>query len=374
MPPGRKRASTSSKSSSSTHGLHSPVISLYDCGSVVWCKYKKYPYWPGIIWEKTNKPNRTLYEVLFFGTFSLGLAIDSKFLEPYEGVAEFKKRITELKANEILIKNKPSQYEMNITLANLESFQEAIKQASKVIKCSNSSERLTLADNMRKGVTCDFFQLEFEDNADDDEDGDDDDDIVEEDNEEIHSNLAEDNTSILSIPPIQNDQQFIQTMITQSRSKRKLDDDGTVANVKIRRITIKNEPEQPSNNPPPSVLFRHSNDQPLVMCSNFVCHSLSPTEETFILDAIKRSGSDCSFFEAKHIAEEMYSNIVCVNNSNRPLPVSEIWFYLFFYLHCEQLFSTHPHWLDDLENAKTNNNYLYEQQQQIIRLMKTYRR
>lgn len=110
------------------------------------------------------------------------------------------------------------------------------------------------------------------------------------------------------------------------------------------------------------------------MCSNFVCHSLSPTEETFILDAIARAGTDCSFFQAKQIAEETYANIICVNNSNRPLPVSEIWFYLFFYLHFGKLWSKHPRWLDDLEKAKTNSHYLYEQQQQLIRLMKVYRR
>jgi hypothetical protein len=49
--------------------------------------------------------------------------------------------------------------------------------------------------------------------------------------------------SILSLP-MQNDQQFIQTMITQGRKKRKLEDDGNLSNAKIRRITIKNEPEQ----------------------------------------------------------------------------------------------------------------------------------
>lgn len=59
---------------------------------------------------------------------------------------------------------------MNITLANLESFQEAIRQASKVIKSPNSSERLQLADQMRKGVTCDFFQLDLNDIADADDD------------------------------------------------------------------------------------------------------------------------------------------------------------------------------------------------------------
>ncbi|CAF1437477.1 unnamed protein product [Rotaria sp. Silwood1] len=94
-----------------------------------------------IIWKKTHKATRTLYEVLFFGTLSLGLGIDRKWLEPDEDVAEFKKHITELKASEIVIKNKRSQYDMNITLANLESFQEAIKQASKVLKCSNPSRK-----------------------------------------------------------------------------------------------------------------------------------------------------------------------------------------------------------------------------------------
>ncbi|CAF3362245.1 unnamed protein product [Rotaria socialis] len=370
MPPGRKSISTSSKSSSSTNGQHSPPQPkqhIFDSGSVVWCKYKKYPYWPGIVWEKTNKANRTLYEVLFFGTFSLGLGIDQKWLEKYEGVAEFKKRITELKASEILIKNKPSKYDMNITLANLESFQEAIKQAAQILKCSNLSERLELADNMRKGVTCDFFQLKLGSNNNNDDDVDDDVDD-EEDPDETNSNIAEDH----SMQPLQNDHQFIQTMIIQGKKKRKLEEDASLPNAKTRRLAIKTEPEQPSNASLPSLLFRHTTDQPIVMCSNFVCHSLSPTEETFIIDAIARAGSDCTFFQAKQIAEETYSNIICINNSNRSLPVSEIWFYLFLYLHFEQLFATHPHWLDDLEKTKANVSYLYEQQQQIIRLMKTY--
>ncbi|CAF3960627.1 unnamed protein product, partial [Rotaria sordida] len=58
MPPVRKSISTSSKCSSTT-GQHSSLQFLYDCGNVVWCKYKKYPYWPGIIWEKTHKATRT---------------------------------------------------------------------------------------------------------------------------------------------------------------------------------------------------------------------------------------------------------------------------------------------------------------------------
>ena len=51
---------------------------LLECGGIVWCKYKKYPYWPGIIWEKTTKSSRTLYEILFFGTFSLGLWVNNR--------------------------------------------------------------------------------------------------------------------------------------------------------------------------------------------------------------------------------------------------------------------------------------------------------
>jgi hypothetical protein len=47
------------------------------------------------------------------------------------------------------------------------------------------------------------------------------------------------------MPPMQNDQQFIQTMINQGRKKRKFEDDENILNPpKIRRITIKNEPEQ----------------------------------------------------------------------------------------------------------------------------------
>lgn len=97
-------------------------------------------------------------------------------------------------------------------------------------------------------------------------------------------------------------------------------------------------------------------------------------EERFIVDAINRSGSNCSFFQAKQIAEQMYSNISSVNNSNRLLAVSELWFYLFFYLHFDELFTVHPHWLGDLEKNPSDTNYIFDQEQQIIRLMKTYLR
>jgi methyltransferase-like protein len=43
------------------------------------------------------------------------------------------------------------------------------------------------------------------------------------------------------------DRQFIQTMITVGRIKRRLEDDENQSNTKIRRITIKNEPEQVIN-------------------------------------------------------------------------------------------------------------------------------
>ena len=150
---------------------------------------------------------------------------------------------------------------MKITLANLESFQEAIKQASKVQKCSTASERLKLADNMRKGVTCDFFQLQLDDYEEEDQD-------ETEEIDENNSHAGDDNSkpslspkrdfdflptvSVVLMPPIQNDRQFIQNMINQGRRKRKSDEDEDEdeennhqqhSNAKIRRITIKNEPE-----------------------------------------------------------------------------------------------------------------------------------
>lgn len=78
---------------------------------------------------------------------------------------------------------------MNITLACLESFQEAIKQASKVLRCSNAKERLELADKMRKGVTCDFFQLELDDEDDEEEENDEDE--IQDQHQQINSNTGE---------------------------------------------------------------------------------------------------------------------------------------------------------------------------------------
>lgn len=46
---------------------------------------------------------------------------------------------------------------------------------------------------------------------------------------------------------LQNDQEFIQTMILQGRKKRKLEDEENIPQAKVRRITIKNEPEQVTN-------------------------------------------------------------------------------------------------------------------------------
>ena len=43
---------------------------------------------------------------------------------------------------------------------------------------------------------------------------------------------------------IQNDQEFIQSMIRQGKRKRKSEDEHSLSNGKIRRITIKTEPEQ----------------------------------------------------------------------------------------------------------------------------------
>lgn len=80
---------------------------------------------------------------------------------------------------------------MNITLANLESFQEAIKQASKVLRCSSANERLDLADKMRKGVTCDFFQLELDDDDDDEEEEEVDEGDDEIQDHQINSNMEE---------------------------------------------------------------------------------------------------------------------------------------------------------------------------------------
>ncbi len=46
---------------------------ILECGSLVWCKYQKHPYWPGIISKKIDRPNGTVYNVLFFGKYDYGL-------------------------------------------------------------------------------------------------------------------------------------------------------------------------------------------------------------------------------------------------------------------------------------------------------------
>ncbi|CAF4717611.1 unnamed protein product [Rotaria sp. Silwood2] len=157
-----KNISTSNKSSSSsTNGEHSSAQTTYERGSIVWCKHKNYPYWPGIISNKIDKSTGTFYNVFLFGTFSYELAIEPKWLEPYESAAEFQKRIIELKASEIPVTNKSSQYDMKIREKYLELFEEAIKQASEVINYSTVSERLKRAEDITKRTICDFLTVQL---------------------------------------------------------------------------------------------------------------------------------------------------------------------------------------------------------------------
>jgi len=75
---------------------------------------------------------------------------------------------------------------------------------------------------------------------------------------------------------------------------------------------------------------------------------LSPEEEDLILNAIYQA-SDVSFSQGKIVAQDAYAYILAAKNGNRPLPVSEYWFYLFLYHHMDELFKRYPYWLYDLE-------------------------
>ncbi|CAF3329248.1 unnamed protein product [Rotaria sp. Silwood2] len=359
-----KNISTSNKSSSSsTNGEHSSAQTTYERGSIVWCKHKNYPYWPGIISNKIDKSTGTFYNVFLFGTFSYELAIEPKWLEPYESAAEFQKRIIELKASEIPVTNKSSQYDMKIREKYLELFEEAIKQASEVINYSTVSERLKRAEDITKRTICDFLTVQLDDDNKKEN---------KKDNDETILNVVENNNSIQLLSSIQNDQQVIKTMIDQNEKKRKLEDK-SLSNGKIRRFTTINEVKQSSDNHPSSMLFRHSPDERIVIYQNCIRDCLTLAEEKFILDAIAELDSTCTFFEAKKRAEQMRSTIICLNNQNCISIVNEIWFYVFLIRYMDELFLNHLHWLDDLEQANTNDNSsLSKQQEKLIRFMKIY--
>lgn len=59
--------------------------------------------------------------------------------------------------------------------------------------------------------------------------------------------------SIVFLPQIQNDQDFIETMINHGRRKRKMTEEHS--NRKMRRMTIKNEPEQVSDDEHKLIIF-----------------------------------------------------------------------------------------------------------------------
>lgn len=86
--------------------------------------------------------------------------------------------------------------------------------------------------------------------------------------------------------------------------------------------------------------------------------SLTPCEELHIIESIYRL-SQCSYTEAKRMAEETYLKIIATNNrENHPTNSREIiaeqWFLLFAIRQIEYLRKYSSIWLPDLETMKEN--------------------
>ncbi|CAF0786594.1 unnamed protein product [Didymodactylos carnosus] len=101
---------------------------------------------------------------------------------------------------------------------------------------------------------------------------------------------------------------------------------------------------------------------------------LSLGEEFMILDTIKRE-SNGTFNDCKSVGEQTYSKIVQINN-DRPIAVSEFWFYMFVFRYIDDFISVYPNWLQELEQMKglrilsTNHE---KQIKHLILLMKAYK-
>lgn len=115
--------------------------------------------------------------------------------------------------------------------------------------------------------------------------------------------------------------------------------------------------------------------QPRLTHTSSVCfHPLtSYEEETIIREMV--SSSDSSFSACRRLAEKEY--LLCIQkNFPSTNVISEHWFYLFVFRHCERLSRAFPKWIDDIHHLLEQSLFISpmhrSQMQSLIILFKQY--
>jgi hypothetical protein len=69
------------------------------------------------------------------------------------------------------------------------------------------------------------------------------------------------------------------------------------------------------------------------------------------------SSSDNSFSACRRVAEKEY--LLCIQkNFPSTSVISEHWFYLFVFRHCERLARIFPRWIEDMESLLTQSSFI----------------
>jgi len=101
----------------------------------------------------------------------------------------------------------------------------------------------------------------------------------------------------------------------------------------------------------------HNDTQSYLKHTSSVCfHPLTAYEEETIIREMINS-IDNSFSTCRRIAEKEY--LLCIQkNFPSTSVISEHWFYLFVFRHCQRLAKIFPQWIQDMESILTQSSFI----------------
>lgn len=292
-------------------------FSSFHFGQLVWAKLGSAPFWPAVIFTEENqewmrqKGKSTHVHVFFFGQTAERSWIQTTRLLPFLGTEKFPKQRSKWRRR---MKGR-SQQDAKLTGEDKNNLNIAMKQTIKLAKFSLRKRITVLKDEWWYWDETAESQISDEKTVDE--------------NPKDLSNEQENNETeeILELlNPIAND---LVCLDTKKDEIIYLTDDDDV-----------NNDTQSYLKHTPSVCFH-----PLT----------SYEEETIIREMI--SSTDKSFSTCRRIAEKEY--LLCIQkNFPSTSVISEHWFYLFVFRHCQRLAKTFPKWIQDMESILTQSSFI----------------
>ncbi|CAF2332512.1 unnamed protein product [Rotaria sp. Silwood2] len=303
-------------------------------GQLVWAKLGSAPFWPAVIFTEENqdwichKGKSAYVHVFFFGETAERNWIRTTRVLPFIGPEKLTKQRRKWRRK---MKTK-SQEEQRLTLKDRSNLNIAIKQTVKLSKVS-LQKRITILKN-EWWYWDDINQPES---------------ISEVSTKEI--DIEEDEHEPILIDDQENDTEEILQLLNTNPDE--LDDI-----ICLSDTSTENNETQSSLKHTSSVCF----------------HPLTPyEEETIIREMI--SSLDNSFLACRCLAEKEYLFCIQKNFPSTSI-ISEHWFYLFLFRHCERLARMFPKWINDMKLLLEQSPFLspihQTQIQSLIILFKQY--